>query len=135
MREYYFALPPRILSREIAVKPLLLLAVSVLLVAPAAAETGAANCAAARDPGRCEAQRAAIKGCADLRGAEKRACLDAALPPVDCAKASDPVRCEKAQKAREVCKGKTGKALTKCLRDEKPKKKSRPGRKPAPAKN
>ncbi len=67
--------------------------------------TDVGDCATARDPGRCEAQRAALKACADKRGAEKRACLDAALPPVDCAKASESGALRgKAQKAREVCK-------------------------------
>lgn len=115
-------------------KALLMLALSALAVMPAVA-AAAVDCAVARDPGRCEAQRAALKACADERGAAKRACLDAALPPVDCAKASDPERCEKAQKAREVCNTKSGKELTKCLRDETPKKKKRQARKPAAPKN
>jgi hypothetical protein len=42
---------------------------------------------------------------------------------VDCSKSSDPRKCEVAQRAKEVCKGKTDKALKKCLREEKPKKK------------
>jgi hypothetical protein len=112
-------------------KFLLMLALSALASVPAFA---AADCAVARDPGRCEAQRAALKTCADVRGAAKHACLEAALPPVDCSKASDPERCEKAQKAREVCNTKTGKDLKKCLRDEQPKK-QRQARKPAAPKN
>lgn len=102
-------------------KALLMLALSALAAWPTLA-AAAPDCALARDPGRCEAQRAALKACADARGTEKRACLDAALPPVDCSKASDPDRCEKTQKAREVCNTKTGKELKKCLRDETPKK-------------
>jgi hypothetical protein len=101
-------------------KFLLMLALSALASVPAFA---AADCAVARDPGRCEAQRAALK-----------TCLEAALPPVDCSKASDPERCEKAQKAREVCNTKTGKDLKKCLRDEQPKK-QRQARKSAAPKN
>jgi hypothetical protein len=116
-------------------KVLLILAASALFGLPAFAAAENGNCAAARDPGRCEAQRAALKACAEKRGAEKHACLDAALPPVDCSKASDPQRCEKTQNAREVCKTRTGKELKKCLRDEQPKKKPRPKRKPAPTKN
>lgn len=100
----------------------LILIAAALLPWTASARTADADCANARDPGRCEAQRAALKTCADKRGAEKRACLDAALPPVDCSKAANPQRCEAAQKAREVCKGKSGKALKACLRDETPKK-------------
>lgn len=100
----------------------LMVIVAALLPWTAIAQTADGDCASARDPGRCEAQRAALKACADKRGAEKRACLDAALPPVDCAKAVNPQRCEAAQKAREVCKGKSGKALKACLRDGPPKK-------------
>jgi hypothetical protein len=74
-------------------------AIALLLALPAHAESGVGDCATARDPGRCEAQRAALKACADARGPAKRACLDAALPPVDCSKASDPERCDKTQKA------------------------------------
>ncbi len=116
-------------------KALLIFAAAALLALPAFAEQARADCAAARDPGRCEAQRAALKACAEKRGAEKHACLNAALPPVDCSKASDPERCQKTQNAKEVCKTKTGKELKKCLRDEQPKKKPRPKRKPAPPKN
>ncbi len=113
-------------------KASLILALSVLFALPAHAGPAVGDCATARDPGRCEAQRAALKACADLRGPEKRACLDAALPPVDCARASDPERCEKTQKAKDTCKARTGKDLKRCLRDEAPKKKPRPKREPAP---
>ncbi|MBI5108087.1 MAG: hypothetical protein HZA62_05010 [Rhodocyclales bacterium] len=116
-------------------KALLILAAATLLALPAFAAAASGDCAAARDPGRCEAQRAALKACADKRGAEKYACLDAALPPVDCSKASNPERCETTQKAREVCQSRTGKDLKKCLRDEQPKKKPRHKRQPAPPKN
>jgi hypothetical protein len=58
--------------------------------------------------------------------AEKAACLEAAMPPVDCRRSENPGKCEATQKAREACKGKTGKALKQCMRDEKPKKKPRP---------
>lgn len=108
----------------------LMLILAILLPWATSAWSATENCANARDPGRCEAQHAALKACADKRGAEKRACLDAALPPVDCAKATNPQRCEATQKAREVCKGKSGKALKACLRDEAPKK-PRHKRKPA----
>lgn len=96
---------------------------------PAAA---VADCTVARDPERCEAQRAALKACADLRGPAKRACLDAALPPVDCNKASNPEACSKAQKAREACTAKTGTALKKCLRDETPTKQRKAPKPAAP---
>ena len=95
---------------------------ALFLALPAAAAETADDCASARDPERCAARQAALKACADKRRAEKRACLDAAMPPVDCAKASDPARCEAIRKAKEACQGKTGKALKACLRDEKPKK-------------
>lgn len=113
----------------------LMLIAAALLPWAASARGADGDCAQARDPGRCEAQRNALKACADKRGVEKRACLDAALPPVDCAKASDPQRCEATQKARELCKGKSGKALKACLRDEAPKKhrhKRKPPPKPTP---
>ena len=111
-------------------KILPMFALALLAALPTLA-AAAPDCAVARDPGRCEAQRAALKACADARGAEKRACLDAALPPVDCSKASDPERCEKTQKSRAACNTKTGKELKKCLRDEAPKTKKPKARKPA----
>ena len=107
-------------------KRLLTLAAGVLLALlalPALAESAADDCGKARDPGRCEARQAALKSCGQKRGAEKRACLDASMPPVDCRKAQDPQRCEAAQKAKDFCKGNTGTALKKCLREEQPKKK------------
>jgi hypothetical protein len=109
-------------------KKLLMLAAGALLALPALAET-ADDCARARDPERCVARQAALKACGEKRGVEKRACLDASMPPVDCSKAQNPQRCEAAQKAKEVCKGKTGKELKKCLRDEQPRKKKKKARK------
>ena len=111
---------------------LLALIATALLSLPACAQSAADHCAKARDPARCEARQAALKTCAEKRGAEKRACLDASIPPVDCSKAKNPQRCEAAQKAKEVCKGKAGKELKKCLRDEQPRKKSK-ARKAKPA--
>jgi hypothetical protein len=111
---------------------LLALAAIALLALPAFAQSAIDYCAKARDPVRCEARQAALKSCGEKRGAEKRACLDASIPPVDCSQAQNPQRCEAAQKAKEVCKGKTGKELKKCLRDEQPRKKKK-ARKPKPA--
>ena len=104
-------------------KRLLALAAGALLSLPAWAQSAADYCAEARDPVRCEARQAALKNCAEKRGAEKRACLEASIPPVDCSKAQNPQNCEAAQKAKEVCKGKTGKDLKRCLRDEQPQRK------------
>ncbi|MDP1734585.1 MAG: hypothetical protein Q8L44_09515 [Sulfuritalea sp.] len=106
-------------------KILFALAAGALLALPALAETAADDCARARDPDRCVARQAALKACGEKRGIEKRACLDASMPPVDCSKAQNPQRCEAAQKAKEVCKGKTDKALKQCLRDEQPRKKKK----------
>ena len=106
-------------------KILFALAAGALLALPALAETAADDCARARDPERCAARQAALKTCSEKRGLERRACLDASMPPVDCSKSSTPEKCEAAQKAKEVCKGKTDQALKKCLRDEKPKKKKK----------
>jgi hypothetical protein len=106
-------------------KILLSLATGVLLSLPVFAQSAIDYCAKARDPVRCEARQAALKNCAEKRGAEKRACLDASIPPVDCSKAQNPQHCEAAQKAKEICKEKTGKELKKCLRDEQPKKKKK----------
>ena len=104
-------------------KILFALAAGALLALPALAQTAADDCARARDPERCAARQAALKACGEKRGLERRACLDASMPPVDCSKAQNPQKCEAAQKAKEVCKGKTDKALRKCMRDEQPKKK------------
>lgn len=106
-------------------KILFALAATALLAMPARAETAIDDCARARDPDRCAARQAALKACSEKRGVERRACLDASMPPVDCSKSSDPQKCEAAQKAKEVCKGKTDKALKKCLREEQPKKKTK----------
>ncbi|MDK9703950.1 MAG: hypothetical protein OEL20_12510 [Sulfuritalea sp.] len=105
---------------------LLALAASALLALPAFAQSAADYCAKARDPVRCEARQAALKNCADKRGKEKQACLEAGIPPPDCSRAQNPGRCEAAQKAREICKDKTGKELKKCLRDEQPKRNKAP---------
>lgn len=114
-------------------KILFALAAGALLALPALAESAADDCARARDPERCMARQAALKACGEKRGAEKRACLEASMPPVDCSKAKNPQRCEAAQKAKEVCKGKTDKALKKCLRDEQPRKKKKAAKKPPAA--
>jgi len=58
-------------------KQLLMLAVAALPWLPAFAQSAADDCARARDPVRCEARQAALKICADKRGAEKSACLAA----------------------------------------------------------
>ena len=108
---------------------LLILAAGALLALPVLAESAADDCARARDPGQCQARQAALKACSEKRGAEKRACLEAAMPPVDCSKSANPARCEAAQKAKAVCQGKTDKALKRCLREEQPRKK-KPRRKP-----
>lgn len=114
-------------------KLLLAATTSLLLALPAFAESAADDCARARDPARCEARQAALKTCGEKRGAERRACLDASIPPVDCSKAQNPQRCEAAQKAKEVCKGKSGKQLKKCLREEQPLKKKKKARITSPA--
>jgi hypothetical protein len=111
-------------------KRLLTLAAGMLLALPASAQSAIDYCARARDPVRCEARQAALKNCGEKRGAEKRACLEAAIPPVDCSKTKNPQACEAIQKAKETCKGKAGKELKKCLREEQPRKKKR--KKPAP---
>lgn len=114
-------------------KLMLILATGALLALPAMAQSAAADCARARDPVRCEARQAALKACADKSGAEKRACLDAGIPPVDCGKVSNPPRCEAAQRAKEFCKGKTGKHLKRCLRDEQPKTPRKQRKSPSPS--
>ena len=113
------------LSATAGTKRLLTLAAGLLLTLPAIAQSAADYCAKARDPARCEARQAALKNCAEKRSAEKRACLEASIPPVDCSKAQNPQGCEAAQKAKEICRGKTGKELKKCLREEQPQKKKK----------
>ncbi|MDO8346677.1 MAG: hypothetical protein Q7S85_02150 [Rugosibacter sp.] len=103
-------------------KQLFVLISGVLLALPALAQTSAPECAEARDPVRCEARQAALATCAEKHGADKRACLDARMPPLDCSKAADPQRCEAIERAKEICKGKNGKELKSCLKAENPKK-------------
>jgi hypothetical protein len=130
MREYYSAGFFKSLSRRIRMRRLLILAAGAVFGMPALAQSDADDCARARDPVRCEARQAALKTCSEKRGAERRACLDASMPPPDCSKAKNPQDCEAAQKAKEICKGKTGPALKKCMRDEQPKKKPKPKARP-----
>jgi hypothetical protein len=104
-------------------KRLLMLVAGAFFALPAFSQSPAADCAKARDPERCEALQAALISCSEKRGAEKRACLDASLPPIDCSKTQNPQHCEAAQKAKEVCKGKINKELKKCLGVEEPTKK------------
>ncbi len=111
-------------------KQLLMLAVAALPWLPAFAQSAADDCARARDPVRCEARQAALKICADKRGAEKSACLEANMPAVDCGQAQNPQKCEAAQNAREICKGRTGNALKTCMRDQQPRKKPKPRPRP-----
>lgn len=111
-------------------KRLLVLAAGTLFSLPALAQSDADYCAKARDPARCEARQAALKKCAGKRRAEKQACLEASIPPVDCSKSQNPQTCEAAQKAKEICRGKAGKELKKCLRDEQPRKKKRVKKRP-----
>lgn len=112
-------------------KRLLILAAGALLWQPACAESAADDCARARDPVRCEARQAMLKACSEKRGAERRVCLDASIPPPDCSKSKNPQDCAAAQKAREICKGKAGKELKKCMRDEQPRKKPKSKQSPA----
>lgn len=112
---------------------LLILAAGAVFGMPALAQSAADDCARARDPVRCEARQEVLKTCSEKRGAEKRACLDAGMPPPDCSKAKNPPDCDAAQKAKEICKGKTGPALKKCMRDEQPKKTSKPKPRPPAA--
>lgn len=114
-------------------KTLLASCAGALLGLPAFAQSAADFCARARDPVRCEARQAALKNCSEKRGAARRACLDASIPPVDCSKAQNPPACEAAQRAKEVCQGRTGKELKKCLRAEQPKRKRHRRRDPADA--
>ena len=114
--------------------PVLLLAGALLAPAALAETTAADDCARARDPARCEARQAVLKACGEKHGLERRACLEAGMPPPDCGKSANPQACEAAQKARDLCKGKTGKALKACLREESPKgKKRRKAARPAAA--
>ena len=110
---------------------LLMLAAGALLGLPACAESAADDCARARDPVRCEARQEVLKTCSEKRGAEKRACLDAGMPPPDCSKAKNPPDCDAAQKAKEICKDKTGSDLKKCMRDEQ--QRNKPTSKQSPA--
>lgn len=103
-------------------KQLAVLISGVVLALPALAQTAAAECAQARDPVRCEARQAALAACADKHGADKRACLETNMPPLDCSKAVNPQHCAAIERAKEICKGKNGKALKTCLKSENPKK-------------
>ena len=101
----------------------ILLVLAALTLAPAA--QAAADCAVARDPLRCQAREAAEAACADARGAERRACVEASLPPADCTKARERKRCERENRVRATCRAAGGKALAKCLRDEEAKERAR----------
>lgn len=106
-----------------------------LFSASASAQEISNDCAAARDPVRCEARQAALKTCADKRGSAKAECLELHMPPLDCAKHSNPAKCEAIQRAKDVCAGKEAKALKQCLKDEGPKKVATKTTKKAPKKS
>ncbi len=83
----------------------------------AGARPATADCGRARDPARCEARQKALEVCRERRGAERRQCLEALIPPPDCAKAASPERCRRALAAREVCRTKPGPEQRQCLRE------------------
>jgi hypothetical protein len=98
-----------------------------VLAQSAIAQTGAAyggapsrECAKARDPQRCEALQQAKETCKDKSTAEKRDCMQSAMPPADCSKSRHPQRCEAHQKAKEICKDRTGADRRQCMRDNTP---------------
>lgn len=82
------------------------------------------ECGKARDPQRCEALQQAKEQCKDKSAAEKRQCIQSAMPPMDCSKARHPDRCAAHQKAKEICKDKAGKDYRQCMRENSPKKKA-----------
>ena len=87
--------------------------------APAAAAAPAAGpCAKARDPQRCAAFQQAKETCKGKRGAERRQCMDANVPPPDCSKMRYPERCEAMQAAKEACKDKNGKEHRRCIHEQ-----------------
>ena len=92
----------------------------LIATAPVGAQSNAAAsaCDLARDPARCEAREDALKSCADLRGVDKRLCLDAHVLPVDCGLAQDPARCERIQQAKANCSEKIGADYRRCLREQ-----------------
>ncbi|AJP48966.1 hypothetical protein PG1C_12080 [Rugosibacter aromaticivorans] len=73
------------------------------------------ECAQARDPAHCAARQAALITCAEKRGAEKQACLQENLPPVDCSQTDNPEECAAIEQSKEKCAGKKDAALTACL--------------------
>lgn len=79
------------------------------------------ECVKARDPERCEALQKAKEICKDKSAAEKKQCMQDAMPPMDCSKARNPQRCEDHQKAKEICKGKTGRDHRQCMKENTPK--------------
>jgi len=78
-------------------------------------ESVADECAQARDPALCTARQAALTLCAEKHGAEKQACLQDNLPPVDCSRADNPKECMAIEQAKEKCAGKKNAALAACL--------------------
>ncbi|MDK9725081.1 MAG: hypothetical protein OEL88_09310 [Sterolibacteriaceae bacterium MAG5] len=88
---------------------------------PGPGSRAAGECAKARDPERCEALQKAKEVCKDKRAAEKKQCMQDAMPPMDCSKARNPLRCEDHQKAKEICKGKTGRDHRQCMKENTPK--------------
>ena len=71
--------------------------------------------------------------CQDKSAADKRKCMEEAMPPMDCSKARNPQRCEAHQKAKEACKDKAGPDYRQCLRENTPKRGAKGGAQaPAP---
>ena len=104
--------------REQSMKKILVSLFVTVLNLPSVAIAAAEECAMARDPVRCEARQAAIKTCADKRGAAKTSCLEANMPPIDCTQHSNPAKCEATERAKEICRDKTGAQQKHCLKGE-----------------
>jgi hypothetical protein len=114
-----FSTPP---SRRDSVKILFALAAGPCWHCPRTAESAIDDCARARDPERCAARQARAQGLREKRGLERRACLDASMPPVDCSKASTRRNAKPRRRPRKSARARPTRHSKKCLRDEKPKK-------------
>lgn len=84
------------------------------------------DCSQTPNPEQCQTRRDAARqaeeACKDLRGPERRQCIQSKMPAPDCSKAANPERCEAMHKAHAACQDKAqGPERRQCLQAQRPK--------------
>lgn len=92
--------------------------------APAARHRPPRDCAMARNPAACNAQRAEHakmrEACKEMRGPQRQQCMQEQMQKVDCSTHANPQRCEARKQAAQACKGESGAGFRQCLQQKMP---------------